>query len=803
MEGLKHTRKKIKISDEMDMDRLSNLPESIIHHILSLMDAKYAVQTCILSKKWKFHWAHISYYSFNCSTSSSDTDFQDFVGNVLNTRKSFNLSRPRFRVSDITMSSLVKLFYHYVLSCRIEELDVRNKVQISDQMVVDRISSLPDPIIHHILSFTDTKYAVQTCVLSKKWRKQWTNIQSLNFDHSSFSTWVGFKDFVLNVLWGRKSLDVRKIKFICGGTHRVTLMRSVFKFASSHGLEELDTDAIGDFPPSLENYKESLYGTDTLKTLKIYHSLEEFLGFENLTTLQISASLPAFFYPYLYNDGLNMENLVLVNCDLQSGKVFTLYGSIPVNLTISNFRYCEKIVINSDFHVRILNWKGESPCKLSFEGSAPDEVNIHMSPPVDCQTKKWFTAMRDMVEGCRDATLITVSLDVSKGKFILSYSDTDAETKVVELNKETGEERLLFAFPMVSGFDLNQFATILEELFSEKKAQISNQMEIDRLSNLPEHIIHHILSFLDTKSAVQTCVLSKIWRYHWTHIHNLDLECRSNKITNFKRFVLDVLHHRKPLNLNRLRFHLRSAKSQALMRIISSYALSKSLKELDTNLTTFPPCFYQCQTLRTLKLGSCSSDLPDLSSLTLLTTLELTDVWLPDCDFFSRCLILENLSIIECQVMSLTTLNISAPWLVKLIISKFRSLKKNRAGKIMRSAPNDGKIVITAPRLKFFNLKEVDPLVLSMDDCPNLEKVDIHMSQAVCQRVEGLFHVKSYILDIFHMVEGLFHVKSFRISLNFTKEKFILCRNNVDEETKIAVLNKETGMEQLVSLLLS
>ncbi|KAL5799344.1 hypothetical protein ACOSQ3_032397 [Xanthoceras sorbifolium] len=731
MEVLKHTRKKIKISDEMEMDRLSNLLDSITHHILSLMDAKYAVQTCILSKKWKFHWAHISYYSFNCSTSSSDIDFQQFVANVLNNRKSFNLSRPRFRVSDITMSSLVKLFYHYVLSCRLEELDVRNKVQISDQIVVDRISSLPDPIIHHILSFTDTKYAVQTCVF-------------LNFDHSSFSTWVGFKDFVLNVLWRRKSFDVRKIKFICG----------------DHRLEELDTDAIGDFPPSLENYQESLYGSKTLKTLKIYHSIEEFLGFKNLTTLQISASLPACFYPDLYNDGLNMKNLVLVNCDLQSGKVFTLYGSILVNLTISDFRCCEKIEINSDFHIGVLNWKGESPSLLSFEGSAPDEVNIHMSPPVDCQTKNWFTTVRDMVEG---------------GKFILNYSCTNAETKVVELNKETGEERLLFSFP-ISGFDLNQFSTILEELFSEKKAQISNQMEIDRLSNLPEHIIYHILSFLDTKSA-----------------------CKSKKITNFKHFVLDVLHHRKPLNLHRLRFHLTGAKSQALMRIISSYALSKSLKELDTNLTTFPPSFCQCQTLRTLKLGSCSSDLPDLSSLTLLTTLELTDVWLPDCDFFSRCLILENLSTIECQVMSLTTLNISVPRLVKLVISKLRSLKKNRAGKIVRSAPNDGKIVISAPRLKFFNLKEVDPLVLSMDDCPNLEKVDIHVSQAFCQRVGD--KKQTYILDMFHMVEGLFHVKSFRISLNFTKEKFILCCNNVDEETKIAVLTRyEAGMEQSVGL---
>ncbi|KAL5733993.1 hypothetical protein ACOSP7_031854 [Xanthoceras sorbifolium] len=469
MEVLKRTGKKIKISDEMEMDRLSNLPDSIIHHILSLMDAKYAVQTCILSKKWKFHWAHISYYSFNCSTSSSDIDFQEFVANVLNNRKSFNLSRPRFRVSDITMSSLAKLFYHYVLSCRLEELDVRNKVQISDQIVVDRISSLPDPIIHHILSFTDTKYAVQTCVLSKKWRKQWTNIHSLNFEHSSFSTWVGFKGFVLNVLWRRKSFDVRKIKFICGGPHRVTLMRPVFEYARSHRLEELDTDAIGDFPPSLENYQESLYGSKTLKTLKIYHSIEEFLGFKNLTTQQISASLPVCFYPDLYNDGMNMKNLVLVNCDLQSGKVFTLYGSILVNLTISDFRCCEKIEINSDFHIRVLNWKGESPCLLSFEGSAPDEVNIHMSPPVDCQTKNWFTTVRDMVEGCRRAKLITVSLDISKGKFILNYSYSIAETKVVELNKETGEERLLFSFPMVSGFDLNQFSTILEELFSERK----------------------------------------------------------------------------------------------------------------------------------------------------------------------------------------------------------------------------------------------------------------------------------------------------------------------------------------------
>ncbi|KAL5856768.1 hypothetical protein ACOSQ3_004226 [Xanthoceras sorbifolium] len=115
--------------------------------------------------------------------------------------------------------------------------------------------------------------------------------------------------------------------------------------------------------------------------------------------------------------------------------------------------------------------------------------------------------MRDLVEGCCHAKSIEVSLNLSKGKFILYYSTADVQIKVVELNKETGKERLLFSF------DINQLAIILEEMFAEKEAEISNQMDIDRLSNLPNHIIHHILSFVDTKCAVQTSVLSKKWRW--------------------------------------------------------------------------------------------------------------------------------------------------------------------------------------------------------------------------------------------------------------------------------------------------
>ncbi|XP_048227974.1 F-box/LRR-repeat protein 25 isoform X2 [Ricinus communis] len=48
----------------------------------------------------------------------------------------------------------------------------------------DGISSLPDTLIHHILSFLlSTEEAVKTGILSKRWRDQWTYVQNLNFNY--------------------------------------------------------------------------------------------------------------------------------------------------------------------------------------------------------------------------------------------------------------------------------------------------------------------------------------------------------------------------------------------------------------------------------------------------------------------------------------------------------------------------------------------------------------------------------------------------------------------------------------------
>ncbi|GMP79310.1 hypothetical protein CsSME_00034909 [Camellia sinensis var. sinensis] len=51
----------------------------------------------------------------------------------------------------------------------------------------DRISSLPDSILHEILSsMDDLAFEIQTCVLSKRWRYIWTSLPNLRFDFNPY-----------------------------------------------------------------------------------------------------------------------------------------------------------------------------------------------------------------------------------------------------------------------------------------------------------------------------------------------------------------------------------------------------------------------------------------------------------------------------------------------------------------------------------------------------------------------------------------------------------------------------------------
>lgn len=50
---------------------------------------------------------------------------------------------------------------------------------------MDRIRSLSQFILHHILSFVDIKTVVQTSILSKNWKDVWVYLPIMNFKYDS------------------------------------------------------------------------------------------------------------------------------------------------------------------------------------------------------------------------------------------------------------------------------------------------------------------------------------------------------------------------------------------------------------------------------------------------------------------------------------------------------------------------------------------------------------------------------------------------------------------------------------------
>ncbi|KAI3832463.1 hypothetical protein MKW92_018033 [Papaver armeniacum] len=107
----------------------------------------------------------------------------------------------------------------------------------------DRISKLPDNLIHHILSFTHTKFAVQTCVLSRRWRYIWNSIPILYLSlllSNDPTTGNVFKDFVDQVFLLHDFTDIPKIVFdVQKGCNLQSRLNTWIVAALKHNVQDL------------------------------------------------------------------------------------------------------------------------------------------------------------------------------------------------------------------------------------------------------------------------------------------------------------------------------------------------------------------------------------------------------------------------------------------------------------------------------------------------------------------------------------------------------------------------------------
>ncbi|CAL5414471.1 unnamed protein product [Camellia sinensis] len=214
----------------------------------------------------------------------------------------------------------------------------------------------------------------------------------------------------------------------------------------------------------------------------------------------------------------------------------------------------------------------------------------------------------------------------------------------------------------------------------------------DRISSLPDSILHEILSSMDDlASAIQTCVLSKRWRYVWTSLPNLRFDfdqLDEVRMSRFKRFVNQVLSLRDN-NSNVYRFYFSSGYlvDPCLFKKCISYAVRHNVQQLHLNAFE-------------LKLANCGNNSMLLDKplrFPALKTLHLNRFGHDSANFITQtvgnCPNLETL-ILDC--LYLNCFNITAPKLRKLELC----YAEDSLGLYYES-----QIVISAPRLTSFKFE--------------------------------------------------------------------------------------------------
>ncbi|KAL2231885.1 UNVERIFIED_CONTAM: F-box/FBD/LRR-repeat protein [Sesamum indicum] len=255
--------------------------------------------------------------------------------------------------------------------------------------------------------------------------------------------------------------------------------------------------------------------------------------------------------------------------------------------------------------------------------------------------------------------------------------------------------------------------------------------DLDKLSCLPDSILTHVLSFLDTKSAIRTSVLSKRYRLLWTFSPCLDFklsefctrsldsydgyvfsQVKNSSVASFESYVNHVLRRREHSNLTMFRLSLHKDVGLEFTENCVNYAAQHKVQHLrirgfvKRKPLTLPKLLLTSSSLITLHLHNATSyciELPKSVALPNLKVLRLKNFQFSNKNFngqvFSGCSSLEILVLSKCCIKpgnSLKILDVNCLNLKNLEIKYWRSPWK---------CYDEHMINVSAPRLASFKFQ--------------------------------------------------------------------------------------------------
>ncbi|RWR88398.1 putative F-box protein [Cinnamomum micranthum f. kanehirae] len=237
----------------------------------------------------------------------------------------------------------------------------KGKRKISEEKIADvELSSLPDCLLHHILSFLDMQDVIRTSILSKRWRDLSTSVPNLNFNICRAERnrkGVDFLRFVERALFANSASKIHKFRlhFWWYNENHVSHLDACIRFVMKKGVRELDLDfTTADNRSTGYKLPCLLLNCETLTSLKLRccrFTVPDIARFTKLTALSLSC-IP--FTNVCLHDLLKgcplLEDLVLMAAFFIMGSMNNNSPCLPslqLKRLIMEGTLCSRIVIEA------------------------------------------------------------------------------------------------------------------------------------------------------------------------------------------------------------------------------------------------------------------------------------------------------------------------------------------------------------------------------------------------------------------------------------------------------------------------
>jgi hypothetical protein len=217
------------------------------------------------------------------------------------------------------------------------------RVKLGESENKDRLSDLPESLILLILSSLESKHAVQTCVLSQRYKDLWKHLPTVTLHSSNFQTYKLFKKFLSlrDSSIALQSLDFIKDKV--GVSGRQILKKSV-NYVISHKVQRLGVKHR--FTGHISQIPATVFSCQTLTHLKLnFFNVRGDAPFPKSLNLPALTNLKLEYFAFCPGDNdsaepfstLNsLDTLLLLHCSVRDAQILGISSSTLVNLTISD-----------------------------------------------------------------------------------------------------------------------------------------------------------------------------------------------------------------------------------------------------------------------------------------------------------------------------------------------------------------------------------------------------------------------------------------------------------------------------------